>query len=189
MLLHKKKSSNIWKPVALKERLYYIITEEHLAIGHGAAKATYKQVSHKYHGVNRCLVDKFVKKYKKCKTHRISIKPLDIKPIIGKFFIQRLQDKLGKWLEDCQNENEDLCWTVGLATIIHSMSLSVCCATNKRPFELVFGYEPRGNCVLIDQLWSQGVRYKENIPDDVQIEDYDDIQFNDNKKKRPGRKQ
>ncbi|CAG8553696.1 7035_t:CDS:2, partial [Racocetra fulgida] len=81
---------------------------------------------------------------------------------------------------DRQNENEDLCWTVGLATIIYSMNLSVCRATNKRPFELVFDHEPRGNYVLIDQLWSQGVRYEENIPDDVQIEYYDDIQFDDN---------
>jgi len=88
-----------------------------------------------------------------------------------------LKDKLGKWLEDRQNENEDLCWTVGLATIVYSMNLSVCRATKKRPFELVFGHEPRGHCVLIDQLWSQGIRYEENIPDDVQIED--DIQFDD----------
>ncbi|CAG8606201.1 2367_t:CDS:2, partial [Racocetra fulgida] len=29
-------------------------------------------------------------------------------------------------------------------------------------------------------LWSQGIRYEENIPDDIQIEDYYNIQFNDN---------
>ncbi|CAG8854316.1 20853_t:CDS:2, partial [Gigaspora margarita] len=75
-----------------------------------------------------------------------------------------LKDKLGKWLEDRQSENEDLCWTVSLATIVYSMNLSVCHATNKRPFELVFGHEPR-------------IRYEENIPDDVQIED--DIQSDD----------
>ncbi|CAG8795539.1 17934_t:CDS:2, partial [Gigaspora margarita] len=118
---------------SLKKRLYYIIAEEHLPIEHKSAKATYKQVSHKYHGVKRYL------------------------------------------LEDCQNKNEDLYWTVGLATIIYSMNLFVCCATNKRPFELVFGHEPHGNCVLIDQLWSQGVQYEENIPDNIQIEDYDNI--------------
>ena len=60
------------------------------------------------------------------------------------------------------------------------MNLSVCRATNKRPFELVFGHEPHGNCVLLDQLWSQGIRYEENIPDDVEIEDCDDIQFDNN---------
>ncbi|CAG8714608.1 17676_t:CDS:1, partial [Gigaspora rosea] len=53
---------------------------EHLAIRHGSAKATYKQVSNKYHGVKRCLVYKFVEKCKMCKTQRISIKPLAIKP-------------------------------------------------------------------------------------------------------------
>ncbi|CAG8596122.1 11691_t:CDS:2, partial [Racocetra fulgida] len=133
ILMYKEKSSNNWKPVALKERLYYIIAEKHLAIGHGGARATYAEVSNKYHGIKR---------YR-------------------------------------QNENEDLCWTVGLATIVYSMNLSICRATNKRPFELVFGHEPRGHCVLIDQLWSQGIRYEENIPDDVQIDD-DDIQFDVN---------
>ncbi|CAG8837324.1 9954_t:CDS:2, partial [Racocetra persica] len=43
-LIHKKKSSNNWKPVALKERLYYIIAEKHLAVGHRGARATYKQI-------------------------------------------------------------------------------------------------------------------------------------------------
>src|SRR6185295_4020713 len=60
------------------------------------------------------------------------------------------------------------------------MNLSVCRATNKRPFDLVFGHEPHGNCVLLDQLWSQGIRYEENITDDVEIEDCDDIQFDNN---------
>ncbi|CAG8745405.1 8021_t:CDS:2, partial [Racocetra fulgida] len=84
------------KPVALKERLYYIIAEEHLAIGHGDAKAIYKQVSDKYH-------------------------------------------------------------------------------------DLIFGYEPHSNYVLLDQLWSQGIRDEENISNDVQIEEYYDVQFdNDN---------
>ncbi|CAG8851027.1 31201_t:CDS:1, partial [Racocetra persica] len=35
-LMHKEKSLNNWKPVALKERLYYIIAEEHLAVEYGA---------------------------------------------------------------------------------------------------------------------------------------------------------
>ncbi|CAG8815005.1 2802_t:CDS:2, partial [Racocetra persica] len=63
-LIHKEKSSNNWKPVALKERLYYIIAEEHLAVRHGGARAIYKQVLDKYHA---------------------------IRPIISKFFMQRLQ--------------------------------------------------------------------------------------------------
>ncbi|CAG8584494.1 22552_t:CDS:2, partial [Cetraspora pellucida] len=49
------KSSNNWKLVALKERLYYISTEEHLAIRHKGARAIYAEVSNKYHGVKRCL--------------------------------------------------------------------------------------------------------------------------------------
>ncbi|CAG8781195.1 17211_t:CDS:1, partial [Cetraspora pellucida] len=56
--------------------------------------------------------------------------------------------------------------TVGLVTIIYSMNLSICHATNKRLFELVFGYEPHGNCVLLDQIWSQEIRNEKNIPDD-----------------------
>ncbi|KAF0454398.1 retrotransposon nucleocapsid protein [Gigaspora margarita] len=99
------------KPIALKEILYYIIAEEHLTVGHGGARNTYTEVSDKYHGVKRCLVDRFVKKCKTCKSQRKSIKPLAIKPIISKFVMQRLQ------------------------------------------------------------LWSQGIRYEENIPDNVQIED------------------
>ncbi|KAF0445480.1 hypothetical protein F8M41_003156 [Gigaspora margarita] len=133
------------KPIALKERLYYIIAEEHLTVGHGGTRNTYTEVSDKYHSVKSCLVDRFVEKY-----------------------------KLGKWFEDRQSENEDLCWTAGLATIVYLINLFIYRATNKRPFELVFGHEPCGHCVLIDQLWSQGIRYEENIPDDVQIED--DIQ-------------
>ncbi|CAG8681008.1 29929_t:CDS:2, partial [Racocetra persica] len=66
-LMHKEKSSNNWKPVALKERLYYIITEKHLAVGHGGARATYKQVSDKYYA---------------------------IRPIISKFFMQWLQSRI-----------------------------------------------------------------------------------------------
>ncbi|CAG8672541.1 12063_t:CDS:1, partial [Ambispora leptoticha] len=49
------------------------------------------------------------------------------------------------------------------------------------PFELIFGYEPHSNYVLLDQLWSQGIRDEENISNDVQIEEYYDVQFdNDN---------
>ncbi|CAG8732627.1 14178_t:CDS:2, partial [Racocetra persica] len=65
--------------------------EEHLAVGHGGTRATYKQVSDKYHSIKRCLVDKFVKMCKTCKTRRLSSKPLAIRPIISKFFMQRLQ--------------------------------------------------------------------------------------------------
>ena len=79
------------KPMALKERLYYIIAEEHLAIGHGGTRNTYARISDKYHSVKRCLVDKFVEKCKTCKSQRLSIKPLAIKTIISKFFMQRLQ--------------------------------------------------------------------------------------------------
>ncbi|CAG8792541.1 9317_t:CDS:1, partial [Racocetra persica] len=90
-LMHKEKSSNNWKPVALKERLYYIIAEEYLAVRHGSTRATYKQVSDKYHGIKRCLVDKFVEMCKICKTRRLSSKLLAIRSIISKFFMQRLQ--------------------------------------------------------------------------------------------------
>ncbi|RIB07459.1 hypothetical protein C2G38_2274182, partial [Gigaspora rosea] len=76
------------KPVALKERLYYIIAEEHIATGHGGAKATYKQVSNKYYGVKRYLINKFVEKCKSCQMCRFFIKPLAIQPIISKFFMQ-----------------------------------------------------------------------------------------------------
>ncbi|CAG8790235.1 19539_t:CDS:1, partial [Cetraspora pellucida] len=91
-----------------------------------------------------------------------------------------LKDKLGKWLEDYQNKNDDLYWIVGLATIVHSMNLSICHTTNKRLFELVFDYEPYSNCILLDQIWSQGIRNNKIISDNVQIEEYYDIQFDNN---------
>lgn len=91
ILLRQEKPPDNWKPVALKERLYYIIAEEHLAIGHGGTKATYKQVASKYYGVKRYLTDSFVEKCKTCQTRRVSIRPLGIKPIISKFFLHRVQ--------------------------------------------------------------------------------------------------
>ncbi|CAG8763458.1 14585_t:CDS:1, partial [Cetraspora pellucida] len=63
----------------------------------------------------------------------------------------------------------------GLATIVYLMNLSIYCATNKKLFELVFGFEPYSNCVLLDQIWSQEIRNEENIPNNVQIEEYYDI--------------
>ncbi|CAG8826697.1 3256_t:CDS:1, partial [Cetraspora pellucida] len=62
----------------------------------------------------------------------------------------------------------------------HSINLSICHTTNKRQFELVFGYKPHDNCVLLNQIWFQEIRNEENILDDVQIKEYYDIQFNNN---------
>ncbi|CAG8602144.1 12555_t:CDS:2 [Cetraspora pellucida] len=45
---------------------------------------------------------------------------------------------------------------------------------------LVFGYKPHSNCVLLDQIWSQGIRDEKNIPDNFQIEEYYNIQFDNN---------
>ncbi|CAG8692294.1 8961_t:CDS:2 [Gigaspora margarita] len=204
------------KPVALKERLYYIIAEEHLTIGHEGTRNTYTEVSDKYHGIKRCLVDRFVEKCKTCKSRRKSIKPLAIKPIIN---IRTRKDGEFKWIAHVRDHFSHFFWahvltdkyaakmlltilqnfgqilksfmeshrdhktqgsvkkTVGLAMIVYSMNLFVCYATNKRPFELVFGHKPHGHCVFIDQLWSQEIRYEEKIPNDVQIED--NIQSND----------
>ena len=62
-------------------------------------------------------------------------------------------------------------WIWGLKLVINAMNISICCATNQLLYVLVFGTKPRGNCSLISELWTQGIRDKEDIPKEIGIEE------------------
>lgn len=78
-----------------------------------------------------------------------------------------LQTKLAKWMEDTKRTD----WTWGLKLVINAMNISLCRATNQLPYILVFGTKPRGNCSLVSELWTQGVRDEEDIPKEIGVEE------------------
>src|SRR6266480_6509873 len=90
-----------------------------------------------------------------------------------------LQQKLGKWKESTgQND-----WSFGLRFVIMAMNNSWCRSHKKTPYELVYGDKPRGNCTLINELFTKNIHDEENISDTIQIQDcghienlYDDIE-------------
>src|SRR6266498_4797518 len=62
-------------------------------------------------------------------------------------------------------------WTWDLKLVINAMNISICYATNQLPYVLIFEIKPRGNCSLISELWTQGIRDKENISKEIGIEE------------------
>jgi hypothetical protein len=97
-----------------------------------------------------------------------------------------LQQKLGKWMENSGRKD----WSYGLRLVVLSMNNSICRSHKKTPYELVYGDKPRGNCSLIDELFSRGIYNEEDIPETIEIVDFEDsvkdldndIDFNDGKK-------
>jgi len=55
------------------------------------------------------------------------------------------------------------------------MNTQTCTATGKTPYELVFGQAPRSNFALIKELYGQGIRDEEDIPDNVGIQDNESV--------------
>ena len=64
-----------------------------------------------------------------------------------------LEQKLGKWRENT-NRND---WSFGLRFVIMAMNNSWCRSHKKTPYELVYGDKPRGNCILIDDLFAKDI--------------------------------
>ena len=52
-----------------------------------------------------------------------------------------------------------------------AMNNSWCRSHKKTPYELVYGDKPRGNCILIDDLFAKGICNEEEIPDTIDIQD------------------
>jgi len=58
--------------------------------------------------------------------------------------------------------------------IIGAMNTQVCTATGRTPYKLVFGQTPCSHyyaLILIKELYDWGIRDKEDIPDNVEIQD------------------
>ena len=55
------------------------------------------------------------------------------------------------------------------------MNTQTCTATGKTPYELVFGQAPRSNFALMKELYGQGIRDEEDIPDNVGIQDNESV--------------
>ncbi len=83
-----------------------------------------------------------------------------------------LQQKLGKWKESTGRND----WSFGLRFVIMAMNNSWCRSHKKTPYELVYGDKPRGNCTLINELFTKNIYNEENIPDTIQIQDCDHIE-------------
>ncbi|CAG8683019.1 2221_t:CDS:2, partial [Gigaspora margarita] len=158
----------------LKEKLYYIITEKHLAIGYKGTRNTYAEVSDKYYGVKRCLVNKFVKKYKHiCKQERIvNLNGSHMLEIISYDFLGpvSLQTNVRKFTADIINNLTKL-WP----------NLKIIYRKPRRP--QTQGSVERANYILKDKLGrslieNEDLCYLKNIPDNIQIED--DVQFDNN---------
>lgn len=78
-----------------------------------------------------------------------------------------LQQKLGKWKESTGRND----WSYGLRFVIMAMNNSWCRSHKKTPYELVYGDKPRGNCTLVNELFSKNIYDEENVPDTIQIQD------------------
>ncbi|CAG8487715.1 8428_t:CDS:1, partial [Paraglomus occultum] len=48
-----------------------------------------------------------------------------------------------------------------------AMNTQVCTATKRTPYERVYGQEPRSGFALMKELYDQGIRDEEDIPDNV----------------------
>ena len=78
-----------------------------------------------------------------------------------------LQQKLGKWRESTGRTD----WSLGLKFAISAINNSWCRSHKKTPYELVYRDKPRGNCILVDELFAKNIYDEENIPNTIQIFD------------------
>ena len=71
-----------------------------------------------------------------------------------------LQLKLGKWLE----EHPDCGWVEGIKFVTYAINTSTSMTTKKSPYEVVFGQNPRSNCVAVEIMAEQGLVNEDDIP-------------------------
>jgi hypothetical protein len=79
-----------------------------------------------------------------------------------------LEKKLGAWME----QNKSKSWTVGLNYIIFVMNSSICRATNKSPYEVVFGMNSHCESPWMDHLFRDNTSsmYEEDLAEFIQID-------------------
>lgn len=70
-----------------------------------------------------------------------------------------LKNKLATWMEVNRSKH----WTKGLPLVTHAMNLSVCRATNRTPYELVFNQRPRSHYALLDELADDVIVAEEDL--------------------------
>lgn len=80
-----------------------------------------------------------------------------------------LEQKLGKWRETTGRND----WSFGLRFVVVAMNNSWCRSHKKTPYELVYGDKPRGNCTLVNELYTNNIFDEEEIPDTIEIADAD----------------
>jgi hypothetical protein len=78
-----------------------------------------------------------------------------------------LEKKLGSWMEQHNTKN----WTLGLNHVVFVMNNLVCRATNKTPFEMVFGMHPHCDNMLMEHIFGENnCMYEEDLPGNIQID-------------------
>ncbi|CAG8592864.1 8719_t:CDS:2, partial [Gigaspora rosea] len=78
-----------------------------------------------------------------------------------------LEQRLGKWRETTGRDN----WLFGLRFVVVAMNNSWCRSHKKTPYELVYEDKSRGNCTLVNELYTNNIFNKEEIPDTIEISD------------------
>ena len=87
-----------------------------------------------------------------------------------------LEKKIGIWMEQNNTQN----WTVGLNYILFTMNNSICRATNKSPYEIVFGMHPHCENMWMGHLFGNNVSMnEEDLNELIQI-DQNNIDLNNN---------
>ncbi len=72
-----------------------------------------------------------------------------------------LEKKIGAWMEQNKSKN----WTICLNYIVFIMNNTICRATNKTPYEIVFGMHPHN-----DKVWVEHLFGNENCIDEEELE-------------------
>jgi hypothetical protein len=78
-----------------------------------------------------------------------------------------LEKKIGIWMET----KNDQSWTTALNYIIYTMNNSVCRATNKTPYQIVFGMQPRCDDIWIEHFFKDNsVVHEDELTEKIQID-------------------
>ena len=80
---------------------------------------------------------------------------------------------IGKWME----ANNSTKWSFGLRFVLWAMNTTICRATGQPPYQLVFGNKPKSNLGFLHALqWVDSIFFEENIPNNVSIEQNNEIE-------------
>jgi hypothetical protein len=85
-----------------------------------------------------------------------------------------LEKKIGAWMEENNSRN----WTIYLNYIIFVMNNTICRATDKTPYEIVFGMHPHNDAMWIGHLFgNENYIDEEQLLENINIEQ-EDVLFN-----------